>query len=417
MALDPSLITATTVVVFGLVYAGMALGRWPGLAMDRTGVALFGAILLFALGALPAPQALESIDFPTLGILFALMVLSAQVAASGFFERCVRVVAASPMPPDRLLLATVLLSGGLAAVLTNDVVVWAMVPLLVAGLTRRDIDARPFVIATACAANAGSAATLIGNPQNIIIGQHAHLPFWGFVAVCGVPALAALGMVWGVTRHVWRRELTTGGSPAAGGAQGLDDEPLDRPAGIKALVALLAVVTIFTLPVDRAPWSLGVAAVLLVSRRLSTRRMLSMVDWNVLLLFVSLFVVTGAFSATGLADRALEALRLAGIDILHSGSLAVLSLLGSNSIGNVPLVVMLLAAKIHFSDGSAYALALFSTLSGNFLITGSIANIIAVERAAPLGVKIGFGDYARIGVPVTLASLAFAGAWLWLIRG
>lgn len=416
MALDPSLITATTVIVFTLVYAGMALGRWPGLAMDRTGVALFGAILLFALGALPAPQALESIDFPTLGILFALMVLSAQVAASGFFERCVRIVAASPMAPDRLLLATVFLSGGLAAVLTNDVVVWTMVPLLVAGLMRRGIDARPFVIATACAANAGSAATLIGNPQNIIIGQHAGLPFWPFVAVCGVPALVALGMVWAITRHVWRGVLINSEDPAAGGGA-LADEPLDRPAGIKALVALVAVIAIFTLPIDRAPWSLAVAAVLLVSRRLSTRRMLSMVDWNLLLLFVSLFVVTGAFSATGLADKALEALRAVGIDILHPGSLAVLSLFGSNSIGNVPLVVMLLAAKIPFSDGSAYALALFSTLSGNFLITGSIANIIAVERAAPLGVRIGFGDYARVGVPVTLASLAFAALWLWLVGG
>jgi Na+/H+ antiporter NhaD/arsenite permease-like protein len=184
--------TTLVVLVFVCVYLGMALGRWPGLMLDRTGIALVGAIVLILATAVDGEGVRAAIDVPTLVILFGLMVLSAQFAACGFYDWCSRRLARTPVEPPALLALTVAVSGLLSAVLANDVVVFAMTPMLALGLLRRGLDPRPFLIALTAAANAGSAATIIGNPQNILIGQFGGLDFLHFLAVCGPPAAAAL---------------------------------------------------------------------------------------------------------------------------------------------------------------------------------------------------------------------------------
>ena len=171
--------TGLVLVVFAAVYLGMALGRWPGLKVDRTGIALLGAILLYGSGAVDGAAVLAAIDFPTLVILFGLMILSAQFAACGFYDWCsARIATAAACRPRRCSALTVVAAGLLSAVLANDVVVFAMTPMLCTGLVRRGLDPRPFVIALAGGANAGSAATIIGNPQNILIGEVGGLDFW-----------------------------------------------------------------------------------------------------------------------------------------------------------------------------------------------------------------------------------------------
>jgi Na+/H+ antiporter NhaD/arsenite permease-like protein len=398
------------VATFAAVYVGMALGRWPGLAIDRTGVALIGAIFLLLIGAVGAGDALVAIDFPTLAILFALMVLSAQFAASGFFEWCSAMIAGAEAGPRGLLLMVVVTAGGLAAVLTNDVVVWAMTPIIVRGMIGRGLDPRPFVIALAAAANAGSAATIIGNPQNLLISQVGRLEFWPFAIICAGPAVIGLAVVYAVTAWTWR----DGFAAMKAVREPMPVPGLDRPALVKAVSAAAAVIAAFTFAPDPVPWALAVAGVLLLSRRHSTRRMMSMVDWHLLLLFAALFLVTGALSGTQSAARALAWLGGLGFDLRNLGSLLFVSLAGSNTIGNVPLVTLLLSLWGDLGPGPYVALALFSTLSGNFLIVGSIANIIAVERAGREGVTVGFADYARIGVPATLLSLAASYLWLSL---
>ena len=169
--------TTLVVLVFACVYLGMALGRWPGLMLDRTGIALVGAIVLILATAVDREEVRAAIDVPTLVILFGLMVLSAQFAACGFYDWCSRRLARTPVEPPALLALTVAVSGLLSAVLANDVVVFAMTPMLALGLLRRGLDPRPFLIALTAAANAGSAATIIGNPQNILIGQFGGLDF------------------------------------------------------------------------------------------------------------------------------------------------------------------------------------------------------------------------------------------------
>jgi Na+/H+ antiporter NhaD/arsenite permease-like protein len=151
-------LTGLVLVVFAAVYLGMALGRWPGLKVDRTGIALLGAIVLYGSGAIDGAAVLAAIDFPTLVVLFGLMILSAQFAACGFYDWCSTRIATAAMPPAALLATTVIAAGLLSAVLANDVVVFAMTPLLCVGVAQRGLDPRPFVIALAGGANAGSAA-------------------------------------------------------------------------------------------------------------------------------------------------------------------------------------------------------------------------------------------------------------------
>lgn len=399
------------VVVFALVYLGMALGRFPGLRIDRTGVALVGAIVLVLGGAVDGAGALAAIDFPTLIVLFGLMVLSAQFAACGFYGWCAARLAATPVAPMGLLALVVLVGGGLSAVLANDVVVFAVTPMLVLGLTRAGLDARPFVLALAAAANAGSAATLIGNPQNILIGSVGALDFWAFAWHCGPPAMAAMGIVMGVVGWRWRGRLRLAppaGRPAATGPA------LDRGGVVKAGIATLGLLLLFTTPLPHVEGVLMVAGVLLVSRKLATRQLLGTVDWHLLVLFAALFVVTGALAATGLPATLLARLGTAGLDLASLTLLGPLVVLGSNSIGNVPLVVLLLGLLPQATPDTLYALALVSTLAGNLLLTGSLANIIAVERAASVGLEIGFLEHARVGVPITVLSLGVALGWLAL---
>jgi Na+/H+ antiporter NhaD/arsenite permease-like protein len=211
-------------VTFLAVYVGMALGRWPGLKIDRTGIAVQGAIVLYATGIVNNAMVLQAIDFPTLIVLFGLMVLSAQFAACGFYDWCSARIAATHASPVAILALTVVVAGTMSAVLVNDVVVFAMTPMLITGLSRRGFDPRPYLIALASAANAGSAATVIGNPQNILIGQVGRLDFWGFVAACGPPALLALLTVFGVVWMVWRRKL----SPSAEREYPIRIPPVER---------------------------------------------------------------------------------------------------------------------------------------------------------------------------------------------
>lgn len=401
------------VAVFGGVYIGMALGRWPGLAINRTGIALIGALVLLLSGAVDGDAALASVDFATLSVLMTLMVLSSQYAASGFFDWIGNRITHLDLTPRGLLAGVIAICGGLSAVMTNDVVVWAVTPILIQGVMARRLDPRPYVIAVACAANAGSAATLIGNPQNLMIAEFGQLDFTAFLLACGVPALIGLLIVYGV---IGFGPMTRAAFDPVPNGSALDKGTaiiLDRLMLIKAVAATLAVIAIFIFVEDRALWSLLIVAVLLLSRRLGTDQVLGRVDWHLLALFCGLFIVTGAMAG----DDAIAAFfrdALSGLRIDNPAVLATLSLAGSNTIGNVPLVMMLLSLGPDWTPELLHGLAVFSTLSGNFLIVGSVANIIAVEQARAAGITIGFGYYARIGIPVTLISLAFAWGWIML---
>jgi Na+/H+ antiporter NhaD/arsenite permease-like protein len=237
-------------------------------------------------------------------------------------------------------------------------VVFALTPLLCAGILALKLDARPYLMVLAASANAGSAATLIGNPQNILIGQSGKLDFSSYTLVALPPTLLALGIIFVVIVLTWRLEPATLSRDAA-------PVTLDRFQFGKALLAVAGLVALFLTPLPREVSALAIAGLLLLSRRLSSRDMIGAVDWHLLLLFTCLFGITEAFSRTGLAQDGLVWLEHFGLFPERISLMAPVTLAASNTIGNVPFVVLFTKLLPNIDSGALFGLAMLSTFAGN----------------------------------------------------
>jgi len=406
--------TITIVAVFAVVYLGMILGALPFLQLDRTGIALLGAIALVGSEVIGLDEAWEAIHAPTLILLFAFMVVSAQLRLGGFYTWITLKVGRQQVSPPLLLGTLVFVVAGLSAVFSNDVICLAMAPVLVDVCIARRLKPIPFLLALACSANVGSALTLIGNPQNMLIGETLRLDFFGYIREAAVPVVLGLLVTWGFIAwsargrwyfHTWEMaeavpELHPEVRPA-----------FDRWQTGKGLSIAAVVFALFLFsPLPREVVALTAAGLLMLSRKLHSRKMLGLVDWQLLVLFIGLFVVNHALQKTGLPNDTVEWLRAADIHLDQPGPLFLVTFVLSNIVSNVPAVMLLLPVASHELAGALFALA--STLAGNLLIVGSIANIIVVDAARRRNIEIDWKRHALVGVPVTLATLAIAGGWL-----
>lgn len=397
---------ATVFLIFGFVYLGMMLGKIPGLALDRTGVALLGAIALLVTGRVTPKEAVAAVDVPTIALLFGLMVVSAQFRLGGFYSAVTRRMAAAEVSPSILLAMVIGVSGLLSALLSNDIVCLAMAPVLAEGCVRRRLNPMPYLLGLACASNVGSAATLIGNPQNMLIGQTLHMSFGGYLLEAAVPSILGLAAVWLIIRP-----KAAAGLPAGLIVPHIAPPPLDPWQAGKALAVLSVLVAAFLL----ADWpreilALAAAGILLMSRRMTSRAMLGLIDWHLLVLFIALFVVNDSLDESGTMAELLLGAREGGVDLTHPAWLFGTTAVLSNLVSNVPAVMLLLPTAVQPNAGVILALA--STLAGNLIIVGSIANIIVVDQAAQQNIRITWRDHAVVGVPVTLVTLTIAAVWL-----
>ena len=411
-------------VIFVLTYAGIALGGVPGLAIDRTGIALLGAISMVASGALLPREAAGDIDFPTILLLYSLMVVSAQFRLGGFYTRAATGINRYIKRPGVFLGALMLVSALLSALLANDIVCLAFTPVLCVSLLEAGLDPVPFLLGLACASNIGSAATIIGNPQNMLIGQVARLGFGPFLLWCGPPSALSLAACYGVIlflyKDKWRKnKVSPEQPPGKKQADPLTDKmawpPYDRRQTGKGLLVTAALIAMFFTPVPRELSAIIAAGVLLASRKINTRSILGLVDWHLITLFCSLFIVVGGIARYGLPGHAVAWFEGRGMDINHHiYALSAITVVLSNIVSNVPAVMLLLKNMDLGITKNLYVLAVSSTYAGNLLIVGSIANLITVEQARGFGIKIGFWEHARVGIPVTLLSMLIAFAWMAL---
>lgn len=405
---------ASIVAVFFIVYLGMILGGLPFLQLDRTGVALLGAIALVSIGALSLGEAWSALHVPTLILLFAFMVISAQLRLGGFYTWVTHRLGALPMTPPGLLAALIFAIAVLSAVFSNDIICLAVAPVLVDVCLVRRLNPVPFLLALACAANVGSAATLIGNPQNMLIGATLHLPFSGYMREAALPVVLGLAVTWALI--AWQMRGRWGMTPIRGRNEHPTPETapaFNRWQSTKGLAVAIAVFALFLFtPLPREVVALIGAGLLMTSRKLHSRKMLGLVDWQLLVLFIGLFIVNHGLGKTGLPGEAIRELATAGVDLTHPGPLFAAAFVLSNVVSNVPAVMLLLPAATHEIAGPV--LALSSTLAGNLFVVGSIANIIVIDAAHRHDVVIGWKDHARVGVPVTLATTAIAAVWFWL---
>ncbi len=401
--------------IFVITYLGVAVGHVPGLKLNRVGIVLLGAIAMMIFAGVTTGDVISYVNWPTILLLFGFFVLSAQLRLSGFYDRVANGISARLGHPARFLLVLMAVTGGLSAFLNHDIVCFVFTPIVGAALLRRQINPVPFLIALAIASNIGAAATLIGNPQNMMIGEVAHLNFGSYTLWSCVPVLLALSSAYGIV-WMWSRK-NLGGPLSADKEIDRRSYPFDRAHTIKGLVILVVVIGLFFFTrLPKEIIALAAAGIHLASPKFRTDELLGLVEWPILVLFMGLFVVTGAFQSTGYGDHAVQWLAYRGFNLTVPHNLALTTATLSNLINN-SAAVMLLLKVINLSEpATAYVLGLANSFGGSLTIIGSVSNIIVVQQARELGINISFRDFARLGVPVTLAALAGLIGWSALMN-
>ena len=401
-------------IIFAITYLGIAAGRIPWLKVNRIGIALLGAIAMMIFGGVTTADAVSFINWPTICLLFGFFVISAQLRRSGFYDQIAGAIADRLDHPARFLLVLMVVTGGLSAFLNHDIVCFVFTPIVGVALLQKQINPVPFLIALAIASNIGAGATLIGNPQNMMIAEVAHLSFGGYLLWSVAPVLFAMGAAYAIIWLMSKNNLSA--VPATATLVPPQTYPFNRVHTIKGMIILVAAIGLFFTSLPKEVIALAAAGIHLASTKFRTDELLGLVDWPILVLFMALFVVAGAFQSTGQGEQAVHWLAQAGFNLDAPGNLALTTAVMSNLIGN-SAAVMLLLKVVHISQpAAAYTLALANSFGGSLLVIGSVSNLIVAQQANEMGIRISFGSFARLGIPVTFAALAGLLGWIWLVR-
>jgi len=410
LSLSPAALSDVTrlaaYAIFLCSYVVFALGKFPGMKIDRPGAAIIGAVLMVAFRAVRPADAVHFIDFGTIVLLFSMMLLVAYLHLDGFFDWVTEWIAAR-IRPRHVLPAIIFLSGAFSAFLVNDIICLMMVPFTLKVTRRMGLKPMAYLLAVATASNIGSVATITGNPQNMLIGSYSGIRYRTFLFHLGPVALAGLLLDWLALWLIYTRRETH----AALAVPPAEHAPGPRGSLVKAGIVILLVLAGFLAGLPPAQVAAVGAAIMLMTRRHEPRLVYDEVDWGLLVFFVGLFLIVGGAENVGLTTRLLELGQRWNLQ--NSSAFAIVTAALSNIVSNVPAVMVLKSMVPRFGNPQQgwLLLAMASTLAGNLTITGSVANIIVVERAKP-EVRITFGEYLRAGVPITVVTLAVG--WLWL---
>jgi Na+/H+ antiporter NhaD/arsenite permease-like protein len=403
------------IAIFGITYLLISGRSLKILPLNRPAAALLGTVLMVACGIVTPQQAYRSVDYDTLVLLLGMMLISAYLFLAGFFDWAAHWILHRAKTPQALLLYLISASGILSALLVNDAVCLMLTPLVVAVIVRGKLPLPPYLLALAMSANVGSVATLVGNPQNMIIGHLSTIPFLRFSASLLPVAIAGLGVEYVILRIGFRKILREAVlcRPEAEPAK------VDRRLLILTCVVLVLVFAGFIAGLNLSWTALGGGAVLMVLGRRDTHEVLKLVDWHLLVFFAGLFVVVDALGGTGLPDQIFQHLRpMFGASAASQGwNLAWFSALGSNVFSNVPFVLLAAKWMNNFAQPELMwkVMALATTFAGNLTILGSVANIIVLESARQ-HVDFSFWDYARYGIPITILTTV-VGMGILLVLG
>jgi Na+/H+ antiporter NhaD/arsenite permease-like protein len=400
-------------VIFGITYVLISGRQIRILPLNRPAAALLGAVLMVSTGVMTPERAYRAVNYDTIVLLLAMMLVSAYLFLAHFFEWAADVVLELSRTPQRLLLYLTFTSGVLSALLVNDTICLMLTPLVIAVIRRGKLPLLPYLIALATSANIGSVATLVGNPQNMIIGHFSRIAFSQFSRSLAPAAIVGLAINFVILRFGFRKALR-----AAAIERELHAIPkLDR--GLFALVCavFVSIFACFLAGLNLAWTALAGAALIMVLARRDTHEVLKLVDWHLLVFFAALFVVVDGLSDTGLPDAIYRHLQpVLGSHVAgQTWNLTWFSVAGSNIFSNVPFVLVAGKWITHFVEPVLMwkVLALATTFAGNLTIIGSVANMIVVESARE-HLEVGFWDYARFGIPITILTTA-AGVFVLLL--
>ena len=401
--------------IFAITYVLISGRQLKILPLNRPAAALLGAVLMIATGVMTPERAYRAINYDTLVLLLGMMLISAYLDLAHFFEWAAELVLNFSRTPVHLLLYVTLTSGILSALLVNDTICLMLTPLVVAVIRRGKLPLLPYLVALATSANIGSVATLVGNPQNMIIGHFSHISFPEFSRSLLPAAAVGLAINFFILRFGFRKMLRV---------TAIDRADYPAPKLESGLFALVCVVLVsifggFLAGLNLAWTAMAGAALVMVLARRDTHGVLKLVDWHLLLFFAALFIVVDGLSDTGLPAAIYSRLQpiFGSSAPAQAWNLTWFSVVGSNVFSNVPFVLVAGNWIARFAEPALMwkVLALSTTFGGNLTIVGSVANMIVVESARD-HIQVGFWDYARFGIPITVLTTAAGVTVLLVLR-
>jgi Na+/H+ antiporter NhaD/arsenite permease-like protein len=391
--------------ILAITYVLIAVQQLPGVRVNRPAASLLGAVAMVTIGGLDLHDAYAAIDLDVIVFLLGVLLLTGYLELGGFFEWAAERVLERTTSPRGLLAATVGLGGVLSALFINDTICLVLTPLVIVMLRPLGVSPLPYLLAIALASNVGSAMTLTGNPQNMLIGVSSGIEYARFTAMLALPSVGGLVIVHVVVAWIFRREL------AVPFPRRVDTPPIDfdRALVTKALVifggALVGWLAGGSLPLI----AIAAGALMVAVAGRDPAEAFAKVEWSLLLFFAALFVVMDGVrdlplvvSLTSSAAGHLVGEPLRDAAVIGGAMLAL-----SNVVSNVPAVVLWLPVvpTLPNAELAWMVMAMASTFAGNLTLLGSMANLIVAERANARGVTLRFRDYLKVGVPVTVLTM------------
>lgn len=388
--------------------AGIAIGKIPALRMNRATIAVCGATLLILTKSITIDEAYQAVDLNTIVLLFSMMVFNANLRYAGFFTLAGHLLKKRAHNPALLLLLIILFSSFLSALFINDPLVMMLTPIVCDVTLSMGLNPLPYLLGIAVSANIGSMTTIIGNPQNILIGASSGMSFGTFSLYLIPPAILILGIAYVLILVLFRKDFTAHNQPSYRSERIFIYKPLLIKSGIAFVIMALCV--ILGLPVSIA--GLAGSAFLLITRRISPERVFADVDWSLLVLFPSLFVITRAAAGSSVFTFFYE--HMSSVMQKNPAGFGIIAAVMSQIISNVPTVMLLRTIVPSMPNPTQLWLILAgcTTLAGNFTLLGSVANLIMAELAKKRGVTVTFGNYLKLGLPLTIVSIIILLLWL-----
>lgn len=393
--------------VISFTLYGIAVGTYPNFRMNRATISLVGATVLIFIGAIPLQKAYDAIDMNTILLLFAMMIINGNLRICGFFKLVSVHIIKLAKTPAQLLCLIIFSSGILSAFFLNDTIVIVFTPLVIEVTQALKRNPIPYLIGLVTAANIGSSATIVGNPQNMIIGIASKIPFAKYALYQTVPSLIGLCFVLIIIYFLYQKEF----HKIVFDKIEIEEVKPYRPLLIKSIISASLMIIAFFAGISMPLAALGGASLLLVTRRLKPERVFREIDWTLLIFFSSLFVVTKSIETSGLGKYL--SITLQPYLTKSTLSLAVSSSVLSNIVSNVPAVLLLKPIIQHMKspEHAWMVLGMATTYAGNLTLIGSVANLIVAESAKKYFINLTFIEYLKSGVIITILSLAIGIVW------
>ncbi|MEO0122977.1 MAG: anion transporter [candidate division WOR-3 bacterium] len=404
-------------IIFIITYIVIGIQNIPGIHINRTAGALLGAVAMVFFGVISLKEAYAAIDLDIILFILGMMIIIAYMELSGFFEIVERWILHRAKSASGLLFFLIISSGIASSLFMNDTICLLFTPIVLRITRKAQLNPIPFLIALATSSNIGSTMTVIGNPQNMLIGLYSKIPFLEFLRILSPVSIIGLLLNFLLIRLIYHNDFV---------GRKLDIEfdenkiVIQKRLFIASFITLILLLIFLCLGYSPQNVAITLACFLILAGADKPRKALEEVDWQLLLFFAGLFIVMRGVEKSGITLSIFEYVKqyLANGKFSQIFNLTVGSTILSNIISNVPAVILF----SHFFAGLANSkvawltLAMSSTLAGNLTIIGSVANIIVFESSGKEGVRVGFFEYLKVGFPLTLITL-FIGVVILLISG